>query len=314
MTGATVSDWDPAFANRDHVPDSQALLAALPGKAAAFRAESTVETLSYGDGPRQKIDLFWPRGGGNNDVGGGDPTPRGLVVFLHGGYWMAFDRTDFSHLAAGPLAHGWAVAIPGYTLAPAARIAAMTTDIGAALTVASNRVRGDAPIVVTGHSAGGHLAARMMCRDAPLPRTVSSRIIRAVSISGVHDLRPLLGTSMNNTLGLDTAEAAAESPALLSPREGARVVAWVGADELPEFVRQNALLADRWTAGTGTGAGGTAVRRVEEPGKHHFNVVEGLADPTSPLTEAIVGDSGGLCWGQNTVTNQGSYIPIAPQR
>ncbi|MEE8454698.1 MAG: alpha/beta hydrolase, partial [Limibaculum sp.] len=138
------------------------------------------------------------------------------------------------------------------------------------------------PIRLAGHSAGGHLVTRMLCEGAPLPIAVAARIVSVLSISGVHDLRPLLRTAMNEDLQLDRAEAAAESPALLAPRPGVPVTCWVGSAERPEFRRQNALLANIWTGC------GVATRAVEEPGRHHFNVIDGLCEPDSPLTEALL--------------------------
>ncbi len=105
-----------------------------------------------------------------------------------------------------------------------------------------------------------------------------------VSISGVHDLRPLLATKMNATLRLDRAEAAAESPALLWPLPGANVHAWVGDAERPEFVRQTTLLANVWT-GLGARMSQTVV-----PGQHHFSVIDPLCDPRSDLVEAMLGE------------------------
>lgn len=87
---------------------------------------------------------------------------------------------------------------------------------------------------------------------------------------------------MNADLGLDAAGAAAESPALLEPMQGARIVCWVGAGERAEFVRQNALLANVWT-----GLGATTAA-VEEPDRHHFDVIDGLADPEHPLTRTLL--------------------------
>ncbi|MDH5797440.1 MAG: alpha/beta hydrolase, partial [Paracoccaceae bacterium] len=97
---------------------------------------------SYGPAERQALDLFLPAG-----------KPEGLVVFVHGGYWIRFDRSYSSHLARGAQQRGWAVAIPSYTLAPQARISEITSEIACALTHAAGLVAG--PIVVTGHSAGG---------------------------------------------------------------------------------------------------------------------------------------------------------------
>ena len=105
---------------------------------------------------------------------------------------------------------------------------------------------------------------------------VRSRIAATLSISGLHDLRPLLRTAMNETLHMDAAEAASESPALLEPLPGTRLVCWTGAAERAEFRRQNALLANIWQ---GLGA---ATSAVEEPDRHHFNVIDGLADPEHP--------------------------------
>ena len=266
-------DWDDAYANAAHIPGSEAFPPRWAREAAAFRdrlGERARLGIPYGKAPDALLDLFVP-----------DGVPRGLVVFVHGGYWQRFGRRDWSHLAAGGVERGWAVAIPGYTLCPGIRVAGITRQIGAALVRAGDLVAG--PVRLAGHSAGGHLVTRMLCDDAPLPAQLAERIERTVSISGVHDLRPLLRTRLNEALRLDTDEARAESPALATPREGVRITAWVGADERPEFVRQSALLANIWT---GLGAETAA---VEEPGRHHFDVIDGLADPGSPLMQALLG-------------------------
>src|SRR5262245_38189130 len=140
----------------------------------------------------------------------------------------------------------------------------------------------DGPIFLTGHSAGGHLATRMISVTSPLPEALRARIRNTVSISGVHDLRPMMRLAIQADLKLDEAEAIAESPALLRPLEGARLTCWVGAAERGEFVRQNALLANVWI---GLGAA-TAV--VEEADRHHFNVIDGLAAPDHALTRTLL--------------------------
>lgn len=217
--------------------------------------------LPYGDGPRQRADLFLPEG-----------APRGVLVFFHGGYWKAFGRETWSHLAAGALARGWACAMPSYTLAPEARLAEMTVEAGRAVDMVAARVSG--PVVVTGHSAGGHLSARMGCAGAPL----ATRVARVVPISPLADLFPLLGTAMNDVLHIDAAEARAESPARLARAEGAAAHVWVGAMERPAFLWQARLLSEEW------GCPWTAV-----PGRHHFDVIDDLANPGSGLMEACLG-------------------------
>ena len=268
-------DWDDAYANSAHIPGADDYPPRWEKAAAAFRQEmdGRMETHAYGPGARNLLDLFRPEG-----------AARGLAVFVHGGYWMRFEGRTWSHMARGALARGWAVAVPTYTLAPDIQISGITREVASAVHLAGEQV--DGPIRLAGHSAGGHLVSRMICEDGPLPLDAAQRIEQVVSISGVHDLRPLRRTQLNATLCIGGDEALAESPALQEPREGARITCWVGADERPEFVRQNALLANIWT---GLGA---ITREVVEPGRHHFDVVEGLEDPASPLVAAWLGEEG----------------------
>lgn len=270
-----ILDWDDAYANASHIEGGELYPAKWAALAKAFRAEILAAgraelDLPYGSTERERLDLFRPAG-----------RVEGLAIFAHGGYWMAFDKSSWSHLAAGALEHGWAVCIPSYTLAPHARISEISRQFARAVRFAADRV--DGPLRLAGHSAGGHLVTRMVCEDSALPSSVQSRIGQVVSISGLHDLRPFLRTKMNATLRLDEAEAAAESPALKRPMTQCSVICWVGSDERTEFIRQNDLLANIWT---GLGA---SMRSIHVDGRHHFNVIEDLADPTSKLTEALVG-------------------------
>jgi acetyl esterase/lipase len=193
---------------------------------------------------------------------------------------MRLDKSYWSHLARGSVERGYAVAMPSYTLCPDVRLADITGEVAAAIAQAAAMVEG--PLLLSGHSAGGHLVTRMISATSPLPEPVRARVRHTVSISGVHDLRPLLNTAMNATLRIDAAEAQTESPALLQPLPAARVTCWVGASERPEFIRQNALLANIWI---GLGA---QTCRIEEPGRHHFNVIDGLADPRHPLVQTLL--------------------------
>lgn len=264
-------DWDAAFDNMGHVPDAAERMARGAEQAAAFRGAARAELdLAYGPGPRNRFDLFRPEG---NAVG--------LVVFVHGGYWHKFDKSFWSHLAAGPLAAGWAVAMPSYTIAPEGRISQMTGEVAQAVAAAAERVAG--PIRLIGHSAGGHLVSRMACAGAPLAADVAARLERVVSLSGLHDLRPLLDTKMNDILALTGEEAAAESAALLAPRMDLDTLFWVGAAERPEFLRQTRLIAEVW------GEAGARARDHYDPGHNHFSVVAELADPGSDLVRELIG-------------------------
>ena len=271
-----ISDWDDAYANGSNIPGGDRWPGLWVDPAKEFRDRLSAAgrarlDLAYGPGERNRFDLFLPEG-----------TPRGLVVFIHGGYWLALDKSYWSHLAAGLLARGYAVAMPSYTLCPAIRIGGIVREVGQAVEAAAGIVAG--PIQLTGHSAGGHLAARLATTTSPLPDGVRGRLRNCVPISGLHDLRPLMNTSMNAGLRIDGAEALAESPALLEPLSGIRLTCWAGAGERAEFIRQNELLANVWTGL------GIAAAAIAEPDRHHFNVVDGLADTDHPLTLALTAE------------------------
>ena len=257
-------DWDDAYANGPHIAGADQFPPRWQATAQAFREVAPPRVLTYGPGPRNWLDLFLP-----------SRAPCGLAVFVHGGYWMAFDARSWSHLAQGALDRGWAVAMPTYTLCPMIRIGAIVQEVAQAIGCAAAEV--DGPIRLAGHSAGGHLVSRMVCRTGPLASGLTGRIDHVLSISGVHDLRPLRRTRMNETLQIDQHEADLESPVLLEPVDGARLTCWVGERERPEFLRQNALLANIWT---GLGA---HTQAVEDPARHHFDVIDALSDSRSDL-------------------------------
>ena len=270
-----IADWDDAYANAPHIPT------ATPGRRAGRRRRRRSGRRSRPTGGARGSPTGRIRASGSTCSC--PRRGRGLVVYMHGGYWRAFDRTDWSHLAAGALGRGWAVAMAGYPLAPEVRIASITRSVAAAVEAAAATV--DGPVGLVGHSAGGHLVARQVCTDSGLSERTRARVRQVTAISGLHDLRPLLRLTLNDTLRLDADEAAAESPALRLPWPGVRIRTWVGGIERPEFQRQSALLANVWT---GVGAETTA---TVAPGRHHFDVIGALEDPASGLVGAVLGEA-----------------------
>jgi acetyl esterase/lipase len=256
-------DYDRAYANGPFISGAETFPPRWVREAAAFRAalgQRARTAIPYGPKERNRFDLFLP-----------ETAPQGLLVFIHGGYWLRFDREMWSHLAAGAVARGWACAIPSYTLAPEARISAMTQEIASAVEVAASRVAG--PVVVTGHSAGGHLSARMGCADVFL----STFVKRVVPISPLADLEPISLTAMNADLRLDPTEIASESPARLALRHATQSHVWVGAQERPAFLWQARVLSEAW-----------ACPWTPERGRHHFDVIDGLTEPASALLSACL--------------------------
>lgn len=264
-------DWDAAYHNSGVVPNADELFNQWVERSQAFRESSSNQlNVSYGRGDREKLDLFFPTG----------EEPKGLVLFVHGGYWKAFDKSSFSHLARGAVEMGYAVAIPSYDLCPDVKLSNITNQMQVALEVASERVNG--PIHLTGHSAGGHLVARIGCENRKLPEKIRSRIKHILGISGVYDLRPIRLTQMNEVLQIDAQEARSESPILHDPLENLRFTGWVGAEELAEFRRQNAAHCAVWSGFE------MQITAYEDPGKNHFTVVEALEQADSLLLRTML--------------------------
>lgn len=267
---AVLQNWDEAYSNRDAVANSSALIDAWGQKSAVFRAEKNgVLDIAYGDNARQIYDLFLPD----------SATPRGLLVYIHGGYWMAMSKDQSSYCAAGPLALGFAVAVINYPLCPHVTLPKIADDVAAAIRAAATRV--DGPLFVAGHSAGGHLSALMACEEGPLDAAIRGRLAGTLMISGLFDLRPLMKTSLNDTLHITEEIARSESPALLTPLAHVAHGIFCGAEELPEFLRQSALLANIWSGL------GIALTHYELAGENHFTIPDLLANPQSRLCQTL---------------------------
>ncbi len=147
-------------------------------------------------------------------------------------------------------------------------------QIARAIEAAAKCIQG--PIVLAGHSAGGHLVARMRCSDVALD--VADRVQRIMPISPLSDLRPLLQTKMNETLCMDMAEAVAESPLLCKDLRNIPTHVWVGANERPAFLDQARWLADGWPD----------TQLTIAPNRHHFDVIDDLAEPDSEMVKALL--------------------------
>ena len=262
-----MTDYEAEYNNRARVPEHGALIAGWARDAGAYRASrvDALRRLRYGRGPRHSIDLFTSRGEG------------ALVVFIHGGYWQALDGSFFSHMAAGLNAFGIDVAIPSYELCPQVSIDDIIDQMRSA---ARELARLGRHLVVSGHSAGGHLAACLMAtawRD--IDHALPADLVQAVySISGLFDLEPLVETSINHALRLDRASARRASPVYWPAPSHGSLEAVVGGDESTEYLRQSRAIVDAW------GSRGLATRFAEIPRANHFTAIAPLADPDSPMT------------------------------
>jgi acetyl esterase/lipase len=221
--------------------------------------------LRYGDGARQRLDVF-------SCGAPGAPT----LAYIHGGYWQTNDKEPYAFLGEGLLPAGFNLALVEYTLAPAARLDQIVAEVRAAVAWVIDHAKelGGDPhrVFVAGHSAGGHLTAMAMS---------DSRVAGGVAVSGIFDLEPIRLNYLNDKLGLDPAEAVRNSPMLHLPSRAAPLVVTVGLGELPELVRQSAEYAEAW-------------RRHGLPGRYqpldkhdHFSILEELARPDGATLAAL---------------------------
>jgi len=261
--------FDAMYNNRARVPEHPGILARWVADSAKARIEGPCELdLAYGTEPRERLDVF--------------PAPNGdapVLVFVHGGYWRALDKSDHSFVAPAFTRDGACVVIPSYTLAPAATIPQITLQVARAVAWTWHNIHrfgGDRRrIVVAGHSAGGQLAAMMLSclwpqLDPALPRDT---VCGALAISALHDLDPIMRTPhLQASLHLDSGQVQRASPARLpAPRQGT-LYSVAGGAESAEYHRLNRLIQEAW-----------GVRRVPVcelvPGRNHFSVLDALVEP-----------------------------------
>jgi arylformamidase len=251
-------DLEKEYNNRARVPEHPAIIASWAAESKAYRNINPPRVIEYGEGERNTLDVF--------DAGDGP-----AVLFIHGGYWQALDKSFFSHMARGLNALGVTVAVPSYDLCPNVRIGDIVEQMRAACAIVQRAT--SAPVIVAGHSAGGHISTCLLATEAHVPT--------AYAISGLFELAPLIPTSINEKLGLDEAEANALSPFLWPAPEGKALDAVVGGDESSEYLRQSAAIVASW------GEEGVETRYEEIEGANHFTVIAGLADAQSAVCERL---------------------------
>ena len=261
-----------AYNNRALVPDHQQYIDRWTED--SQRARSTMKgyvECRYGDMPGETIDIFPARKGDGS-----------CMMFIHGGYWRALDKKDHSFLAPAWVDAGVSLAVVNYDLCPRVSMDVIVQQMLRAsrwlwLNAEDHGMDQDR-LYVSGHSAGGHLTAMLMCAvwpvyDARLPKDLWKG---GLAISGLYDLRPLQQVDfLQPELRLTDDSALRLSPAFIPPATRSPVMTSVGGSESSEFLRQNALLAEHWR--------GAFAGNIPMPGRHHFSVLDGLADQSSAL-------------------------------
>lgn len=261
-------DLAAEYNNRALVPGHPEIIARWHREASAYRTAHGGELdVPYGARPRNRVDIF------RSETGDGKAP---IILFIHGGYWRSLDKSAFSHVAGPANSAGFDVVLPGYSLCPEVTIADIVDELRQCCLFLSHRF--GRRLVVTGHSAGGHLAAAMAATDWRLYGAPADLVQACLTVSGLFDLRPLLATPYNDDLRLSGAEALALSPLFWPVPARIPLDSWVGAEESFEFLRQARSLPAAW-AGLGLPCRYEAV-----PGQNHFSIGDLLSQPGHAMT------------------------------
>ncbi len=251
--------------------DIRETLGSWPKRAAATRSRRPhVADIPTGEHPREKVDLFRAA------------APRGTVVFLHGGFWRTSSKDDMSWVADGFVDQGYSVALLNYPLCPQVTLEQLTGSVRRSFAKLRTDILDESEcrsITLVGHSAGGYLVTALIATDWT-PYGVPARPFeRAVAISGLFDLAPLVHTSHNQTLRLDEPTARSLSLIEANPRVRVPLALAFGEHETAEFQRQSAALAHAWTV--------LRPSLVTVPGANHYDIVAGLGRVGSLMNRVV---------------------------
>ena len=272
---------DREYNNRGKVADFADYLARFPRESEATRRQLAGRLdVAYGPSPAETLDIF----------PAARPGPAPVHVFIHGGYWMAIDKRDFSYVARAVQPAGATVVVINYALIPSVDMDELVRQCRAAVAWVHRHARsfgGDPDrLFVSGHSAGGHLTAMCMATDWAAWETPADVIKGGCAISGLYDLEPIRLCYLNDTLKLSPEAVRRNSPVRLRPAGRAPLLLPVGALEGPEYHRQTEELAAAWRAG------GVPCEVLDMAGINHFSIVAQLEDPGSELSRAILRQMG----------------------
>lgn len=277
MDTLTPDQYDQAYNNQALVPDFLQYLQRWAADSKAVRdSQPCLTDLRYGSGPQESLDIFTTA-----------HAKAPVLVFLHGGYWRALDKSDFSFVAPALTEQGVCVVVPNYALCPAVTIPQIVMQMVKAVAWVWRYLQtwgGDSDrIHLAGHSAGGHLIAMLMGCDwrsyaADLPPNL---LKTSLAVSGLYELDSVrMSPQLQKDLRLDDKQVMACSPAWMVPPINSQLYSVVGGLESEAFLSHNQLIQNAW--------GRQCVPLAQViPDLNHFSIMDAFAQRGHPLNQLV---------------------------
>lgn len=231
--------------------------------------------VAYGSHPAARLDVFAPKSVSE--------AARPALVFIHGGFWQEGDKSVSGFAARTFVLEGWNWVSVGYALAPDATLTEICLQAADAVEyVKTNAMElGIDPsrIVLSGHSAGGHLAAAVLADI--MGRGAHDAVAGVVLISGVFELAPIAASYVNDLVQMSGEEVDHLSPLRTQPKRDVPVHVLIGADEPEAFHTHSETLCALWADHL------TTVTKDIAVGRDHFDVLDELTDTGSATWTAL---------------------------
>lgn len=275
--GMTQEQLDAQYNIRAMVPDYPEIFKSWAvrseGVRAALKDRSKLD-LSYGADPAQALDLFLGE------------TGAPLLIFIHGGYWRAQDKSDFSYVAEPYVAAGVCVAMVNYRLAPRVTIDDIVADVRQSIVylyrTAAEHGYDRNRIFVSGTSAGGHLTVSALATSWPEHDLPADVLKGGCALNGLYDLEPIRLSYINKEIGISPETAKRQSVIDHLPMQAPPLILSTGGDESAEFKRHQRDLAQAWRRA------GLSCTEIDQPDGHHFDIIERFIDTTGLLGRSVL--------------------------
>lgn len=274
----TKEQLDSEYNNQAKVINFNNFVAEWAALSATARDEhSKTTTCIYDECSNQQLDIVYPAASSSSVIP--------VQIFFHGGYWKAFSRENFYFVARAFADHGIATAIVDYELIPKIDMAELIRQCRQSVAYIYQNATAlgldNGEIHISGHSAGGHIAAMCLATDwSDFQQGLPTQIVKsAVGVSGLYDLMPISKCFLQDDLKLTSADVTNMSPVNLSPPKSGKMHFIVGAEEGPEYFSQCENLAKNWLDISQS-------PDILEP-YNHFTIMSAFADPTSAPARLI---------------------------